>query len=806
MAMLLDIARAPAADVAALYSVAEALGETMVLGRHNVDVTTVGLPSLQVDGGTFAGTMAIARYLAAVASTKKIVSDHAAVVNWLEWSENALRPHLVTLEDSDLPVGIVRRSVVAKQAFRQRAEDALAQLQTALAHAQERLQGGEHLVAGTTSLADVVVGSYVNSALAVLAKLGVSADGLAAVAKWTFNRAPAMGAVAKHMKDEEEWLPRPLTVGMETRVQNMFTKALFSAFPCLVGHVDGAHVTVSERGADYECASALASFKLLKTVEGGQAAMDKYGPPKPKTVADAIASTFGQVNDGSIGSLDVSPSGFINVYVDKAWASRAVTGLLFEAPSSRSAKRRRVAVDFSSPNVAKEMHVGHLRSTIIGETLCRILEHAGHDVLRINHVGDWGTQFGMLLTHMRDKWPDFVERPPSISDLNKFYKESKVRFDSEEEFNKRAHEEVVALQGGNEASLAGWKAFLEVSRRQYTQVYSRLDIVTEECGESFYNEMIPHVVQELKEKGLVEMENGATVAWVKDAIAYPLFLQKSDGGYGYDSTDSAAIWYRTQKLKAEWLIYVTDLGQESHFNGIFSLARKAGWLTSGDSAVRVDHVGFGVVKGKDGKRFKTRSGDTVRLVDLLDEAKHRVTDILKERLVKGDTYILKEELDQCAGAIGYGAVKYADLSSNRQKDYEFDYDAMLSLTGDTAVYLLYAHARLVSIIRKSGEDPRQIVLKSKGQCFVPFEEDSEWKLVKHLLLFPQVVEDIANDLKPHRLCAYLLDLSSLVNTFSRLCRVLRSEKQTQRVLLCEAVTVTMRTAFTLLGIEPLMRL
>ena len=285
---------------------------------------------------------------------------------------------------------------------------------------------------------------------------------------------------------------------------------------------------------------------------------------------------------------------------------------------------------------------------------------------------------------------------------------------------------------------------------------------------------------------------------------FPLFLQKSDGGYGYDSTDATAMWYRTQKLGADWLIYVTDLGQADHFKGIFSLGKKAGWCEGEGYNVRLDHVGFGVVQGKDGKRFKTRSGETVRLVDLLDEAKDRVTKILEDRVNAGQTYIDRTEIEEASKAIGYGAVKYADLSSNRQKDYRFDYDAMLNLTV-TQLYTCFAHARLV--LSSANQDKiRASLFVQPRKCCVPTEENAEWNLVKFLLQFPQMIEEFLKDLMPHRICSYLYEISNLVGAFNRDCRVLKSEKQNERILLCECVCVTMRTCFNLLGIQPSMRL
>ena len=798
----LDVNRAIESDIKSIYNIANFLTLSIKLNRHNTNVNNVSNPTIQVGNDSIiAGVVPIARYMGEISKKE---NSNPFVNQWLEFAVTNIRPNIINMFEVEAPIGIFQKTVVQKKDFEQVKTNAEEKLKSAMKYIEEfiAVSDTKFLCTNDKTIADIVVATYVNASVVTIPEK---------VKQWvdaTLTSQPDSKGTNDYEKDTRAFYkselkikPEPHYVGLESHIASIFTKALHAAFPMLKTIQPISNVCVSHMKADYQCSSAMAAFKNLKSTDEGKAILSKLSPPTPKGIADAIISNMPK--DEAVESADAQPNGFINVFLNRQWAAKKATGLVFNAPGLKKTGRKEiVCVDFSSPNIAKEMHVGHLRSTIIGETICRVLEHSGYDVRRINHTGDWGTQFGMLLTHMRDVYPDFLENPPSIQDLNKFYKASKKRFDAEPEFNKRSHDEVVALQSGNPASKAGWEAFCKVSREMFMMVYSRLDITNEEVGESFYNDIIPGVVNELKAKGLLEEQDGATIAWVKDAIQFPLFLQKSDGGYGYDSTDASAIWYRTQQLKADWLIYVTDLGQADHFKGIFSLGNKAGWCTD----VRVDHVGFGVVQGKDGKRFKTRSGDTVRLVDLLDEAKDRVRKILEDRVKTGQTYIDSSEIEEASKAIGYGAVKYADLSSNRQKDYRFDYDAMLNLTGDTAVYLLYAHARLVSIIRKSGQDTRQIVLTSKGNYCVPTEEKAEWNLVKYLLQFPQMIEEFLKDLMPHRICSYLYEISNLVGAFNRDCRVLKSDKQTERILLCECVCVTMRTCFNLLGIQPLMRL
>ncbi|KAK1391262.1 Arginine--tRNA ligase [Heracleum sosnowskyi] len=462
---------------------------------------------------------------------------------------------------------------------------------------------------------------------------------------------------------------------------------------------------------------------------------------------------------------------------------------------------KRAVVDFSSPNIAKEMHVGHLRSTIIGDTLARMLEFSNVEVLRRNHVGDWGTQFGMLIEYLFDTFPDLEDaNDQAIGDLEAFYKASKKRFDSDSSFKERAQQAVVRLQGGEEKYRKAWKQICDVSRKGYEQVYERLGICLEEKGESFYNPYIPMVLDLLNEKGLVEENEGARVIFI-EGKKLPLIVTKRDGGFNYASSDLTALWYRLNEEKAEWVIYVTDKAQRDHFDMIFSAATRAGWLPAEDNKYpKADHVAFGLVLGEDGKRFRTRSTEVVRLVDLLDKAKAGYKDKLVER--GKDTGRTNEELEQIAEAVGYGAVKYADLKNNRLTDYTFIYEQMLDDKGDNAVYLLYAYARISSIIKKSGREIEE--LEKDGS--LELTQDAERVLGLHLIRFPEVVEEACSKLLPSLLCKYIYGLSEASTKFYDDCPVIGSAAETSRLLLCKATEIVMKQCFHLPGITPVTKM
>lgn len=385
--------------------------------------------------------------------------------------------------------------------------------------------------------------------------------------------------------------------------------------------------------------------------------------------------------DCAIEQLGVTDQGFLTIKLKQHIVEEEMNCILKNGLNFPIEEKKKIAVDFSSPNIAKEMHVGHLRSTIIGESICRIFEFQGHEVLRINHLGDWGTQFGMLIAYMKIKYPKFLEEEIELSDLTTFYKESKKLFDEDAEFKKTAQLTVVDLQKGNPECRKAWEIICEISRREFTEIYKRLDITLEDFGESFYNDKIPAVIEDLKVSGMLVEDKGAQCVFIeKYKNQPPLFIVKSDGGYGYDSTDMAAIKYRLKALNCNRLVYITDVGQQPHFDYVIAAAQKIGWHTP--PTTRCEHMGFGIVQGEDGKRFRTRSSETVKLRDLLDEARDRALEKMKERVSGGAkeekeegaaeeeeekenkgnvTYLTEEEYLEAAEKMGMAAIKYYDL-------------------------------------------------------------------------------------------------------------------------------------------------
>ncbi|KAH6775056.1 Arginyl-tRNA synthetase, partial [Perilla frutescens var. hirtella] len=544
---------------------------------------------------------------------------------------------------------------------------------------------------------------------------------------------------------------------------------------------------------DYQCNNAMGLWSKVK----GRSTQFK----NPQQIGQAIKANLpaSEMIDGS----SIAGPGFVNVVLSRKWIAKSIQNMLIDGIDTWSPKLsvKRAVVDFSSPNIAKEMHVGHLRSTIIGDTLARMLEYSNVEVLRRNHVGDWGTQFGMLIEFLFEMFPSGeVTNDQAIGDLEAFYKASKLKFDSDPAFKEKAQQAVVSLQAGEEKYRKAWAQICKISRSGYEKVYERLGVQLEEKGESFYNPYIPSVLELLNKEGLIEDSEGARVIFI-EGKKIPLIVVKRDGGYNYASTDLAALWYRLNEEKADWIIYVTDVGQREHFEMFFSAARRVGWLPAEESKYpKVSHVGFGLVLGEDGKRFRTRSTETVKLVDLLDQAKSRCKTALIERgKDKGWT---EEELDKTAEAVGYGAVKYADLKNNRTTNYTFSFEQMLSDKGNTAVYLLYAHARICSIIRKSGKDIEEL----KKTVMLDLAHPDERVLGLHLLQFAEVVEEACTTLMPNGLCEYLYNLSEDFTRFYTNCQVVGSAEETSRLLLCEATAVVMRKCFHLLGISPVYKI
>nr|MCH9703282.1 arginine--tRNA ligase [Chlamydiota bacterium] len=426
-------------------------------------------------------------------------------------------------------------------------------------------------------------------------------------------------------------------------IDHQVEEALAAEFPEVESAVEVTPAT-SEKFGHYQCNSAMKLAKAAKK--------------NPREIASALAK---RLEGPMFSKVEVAGPGFINLTIDANYLSSRLNEMAHDERLAVSLpkEKKRIIVEFSSPNIAKEMHVGHLRSTIIGDSIARLFEFLGHDVLRLNHVGDWGTAFGMLIAYIRE---EIGEQEADLPTLMQWYRASKERFDSDEAFKTRAREAVVALQGGDEQALKEWERICEISRKAFAQIYDTLDIKLEERGESFYNPDLPKVVTDLEKKGLVTLSEGAKCIF-HDGFRIPLMVQKSDGGYNYDTTDMAAILHRVEEEKADRIIVVTDAGQSLHFDLIKKTAEKAGYYDP--EHVPFDHVTFGVVLGEDGKKFKTRSGDVVRLADLLDEAVQKAKQILKER---------GQDDDKLAHVLGIDAVKYADLCSNRVSDYVFSFD------------------------------------------------------------------------------------------------------------------------------------
>ncbi|HLO85133.1 MAG TPA: arginine--tRNA ligase [Nostocaceae cyanobacterium] len=573
------------------------------------------------------------------------------------------------------------------------------------------------------------------------------------------------------------------------------TQALVAAFGADYSEVDPILVPASNpKFGDYQANVALSLSKKL-----GQ---------QPRAIANAIVAKL-DVSD-ICEPPEIAGPGFINLRLQTSYLEAQLKAIQADSRLGipKAATPQKQIVDFSSPNIAKEMHVGHLRSTIIGDCIARILEFRGHDVLRLNHVGDWGTQFGMLIAYLREVYPEALTTANAldIGDLVSFYRKAKLRFDQDESFQETARQEVVRLQAGAEDTLHAWKLLCEQSRQEFQILYNWLDIELIERGESFYNPLLPQIIQDLETAGILEENQGAKCVFVegftnREGEPLPLIVQKSDGGYNYATTDLAALRYRIQEDQAKRIIYVTDSGQGNHFAQFFKVAQKANWIPED---VELVHVPFGLVLGEDGKKFKTRSGDTVRLKDLLDEAVDRARTDLATRLQEAGREETEEFISNVAETVGLSAVKYADLSQNRTSDYVFSYDKMLSLKGNTAPYLLYAYARIQSIGREGNIDFEE--LRNQGQIILT--EETELNLAKHLLQIGAVISDVEKDLLPNRLCEYLYNLSDKYNKFYENCPVLKSEEpvKTSRLLLCDITARTLKLGLNLLGIKVLERM
>lgn len=510
-----------------------------------------------------------------------------------------------------------------------------------------------------------------------------------------------------------------------------------------------------------------------------------------------------------IKEVEVSGPGFLNITVSDEAITRTLAARAADDRLGVPFKEHpgTTVVDWAQPNVAKEMHVGHLRNTVIGNSVVRLLEFTGEKVVSRHHIGDWGTQFGMLIQFLIEHPHELDHKAEgdggasgeeAMSNLNRLYKASRALFDSDEEFKARARRRVVDLQAGDEETLALWQKFVDESKIYFYSVFDKLDVEIRDediVGESGYNDMLAETCRMLEESGVAVRSEGALCVFFDDVKGpegnpVPLIVQKSDGGFGYAATDLSAIRDRVFNLKADTLLYVVDSRQSLHFKMVFETARRAGWLTEGTTAVQ---LGFGTVLGKDGKPFKTREGETVRLVDLLDEAVSRASAIVREKARD----LSEEEIAERGAQVGIGAVKYADLSTSAARDYKFDLDQMVSLNGDTSVYLQYAFARIQSILRKAGE---------AGPVAHPelVLAPAERALGLHLDQFAATVAEAAGEYAPHKMAGYLYQLASLYTTFYDQCPVLKAESPElveNRLFLCGLTARTLQQGMALLGIR-----
>jgi len=507
---------------------------------------------------------------------------------------------------------------------------------------------------------------------------------------------------------------------------------------------------------------------------------------------------------GIASKVDIAGPGFINIFLDRQWlAQQAAQALQLPRLGVSEVTPQTIVIDYSAPNVAKEMHVGHVRSTIIGDAAVRTQEFLGHHVIRANHVGDWGTQFGMLIAYLEKQQNEHHE-DIALADLEAFYREAKRTYDEDEAFAERARGYVVKLQGGDEYCRAMWKKLVDITMSQNQQVYDRLNVTLtrkDVMGESLYNDMLPGIVTDLREKGLAVTSEGATVVFLdefknKEGEPMGVIIQKKDGGYLYTTTDIACAKYRYETLHADRVLYYIDSRQHQHLQQAWTIVRKAGYVPE---SVPLEHHAFGMMLGKDGRPFKTRSGGTIKLSDLLDEAVERAHALVSEK----NPEMSAAELKELAEVVGIGAVKYADLSKSRTTDYIFDWDNMLAFEGNTAPYMQYAYTRVLSVFRKAGIEADSL----HGDIILTDEREA--LLATRLLQFEETITQVARDGTPHVMCAYLYDLAGLFSGFYEHCPILSAEEENvrnSRLQLAALTAKTLKQGLDTLGIKTVERM
>ncbi|OGN62123.1 MAG: arginine--tRNA ligase [Chlamydiae bacterium RIFCSPHIGHO2_12_FULL_27_8] len=574
-------------------------------------------------------------------------------------------------------------------------------------------------------------------------------------------------------------------------LQNRLTRAILKAFDEKISLEDAnadVALTLNESFGHYQCNNALKLSKILKE--------------NPKKIADKIIFNLNSKEDLKelFSKVEIAGPGFINITISSEYISEILNkNILDKKLGIKKIIPQKIIVEFSSPNIAKELHVGHLRSTIIGDSLARLFEFLGHDVLRLNHIGDWGTQFGMLISFLKKYHKDVLDDSKKIdlTTLTLWYKQARKLFDSDEQFKKDSQKEVVNLQSGEKNALKAWNAICDISRTAFQEIYKLLDIKLNDRGESFYNSELQNIVNDLEKKGLIEISDRAKCVFLegyqnREGNPLPVMVQKSDGGFNYDTTDIAAFKHRCEIEKADRIIVVTDAGQALHFQMIYDLVVKAKYLDP--NKTKFDHVTFGVVLGEDKKKFKTREGETTKLIDLLFAAVESAKDVLKSRLELDE-----KQLNEEAIKLGISAIKYSDLSNHRIKDYVFSYDKMLSLEGNTAAFLFYSYVRILSVKRKSSYNIAELLTNDK----IELKHPSEISLGFHLFRFAEVLDIMSRDLLPNRLTDYLYDLATKFNCFFRDCQIIGSLEEKPRLLLSHLTEKILKQGFDILGLSPL---
>ena len=523
----------------------------------------------------------------------------------------------------------------------------------------------------------------------------------------------------------------------------------------------------------------------------------------PRQVAELVIANLDLT--GIASKVEIAGPGFINIFLDPAFLAKHVDeAVASDRVGVNTVAPQTIVVDYSAPNVAKEMHVGHIRSTIIGDAAVRTLEFLGHKVIRANHVGDWGTQFGMLIAYLEKQQQENAGEM-ALADLEEFYRAAKKHYDEDAEFAERARAYVVKLQGGDEYCREMWRKLVDITMTQNQQTYDRLNVTLtrdDVMGESLYNPMLPGIVADLKEKGLAVESEGATVVYLdefknKDGDPMGVIIQKKDGGYLYTTTDIACAKYRYETLHADRVLYFIDSRQHQHLMQAWTIVRKAGYVPE---SVTLEHQMFGMMLGKDGKPFKTRSGGTVKLTDLLDEAMERARNLVAEK----NPNMPADELEALAKSVGIGAVKYADLSKSRTTDYIFDWDNMLAFEGNTAPYMQYAYTRVLSVFRKAEIDEAELL-----KAPVVIREDREAQLAARLLQFEETLNVVARDGTPHVMCTYLYDVAGLFSGFYEHCPILAAdseEARNSRLKLALLTAKTLKLGLDTLGIETVERM